>query len=147
MPSDRDEKSVEYSTLALEDVMAWLYASEINCGIASFWDGGFTLFLGDDMNGRTWEITIAAAELSTAGNLLTLAAFSLYPQSAFVKTLGFGRDPVNEKLGWRGKSPSHADMFQCEFCGAENLDCTLTEHAPGCLIPQARAAIAKADGC
>ena len=36
----------------LTDVMATLYAEEINCGCASFWDGGFEVWLGDqDYNG------------------------------------------------------------------------------------------------
>jgi hypothetical protein len=37
-------------------VMAALYADEINCGISSFWDSGFTVWIGDNMNGRkSWE--------------------------------------------------------------------------------------------
>lgn len=32
-------------------VMAALYDSEINCSLSSFWDGGFTVKLGDDING------------------------------------------------------------------------------------------------
>ena len=32
-------------------VMAELYDSEINCAVSSFWDGGFTVKLGDTVNG------------------------------------------------------------------------------------------------
>lgn len=36
----------------LLEVMAALYESEINCGVASFWDAGFDVWLGDDANGK-----------------------------------------------------------------------------------------------
>lgn len=39
--------------LNLEDVIAALYACEINCSVSSFWDGGFDVALGDSMNGVT----------------------------------------------------------------------------------------------
>jgi len=32
-------------------VLRDLYASEINCSIASFWDGGYHVKLGDNWNG------------------------------------------------------------------------------------------------
>ena len=41
--------------MKLNDVFDDLYGSEINCGVQSFWDGGWTAWLGDDMNGRVAE--------------------------------------------------------------------------------------------
>ena len=35
----------------LSHVIQKLYASEINCSISSFWDGGWDASLGDGMNG------------------------------------------------------------------------------------------------
>lgn len=35
----------------IQKVMERLYASEINCSVSSFWDGGWTVKLGDEMNG------------------------------------------------------------------------------------------------
>lgn len=35
--------------------MRALYASEINCGIESFWDGGWRVWIGDYMNGIAAE--------------------------------------------------------------------------------------------
>ena len=41
--------------MQLLEIMAALYDSEINCSLSSFWDGGFTLALGDTVNG--WKET------------------------------------------------------------------------------------------
>lgn len=35
-------------------------------------------------------------------------------------------------VGWIGRNPSHPDLFKCERCGQEHLDCTKIEHSPGC---------------
>lgn len=37
--------------MKLEDVLNLLYSKEINCSVASFWDGGWTFSLGDQANG------------------------------------------------------------------------------------------------
>lgn len=39
----------------LAEVMQRLYNSEINCGLSSFWDGGWTVWIGDELNGRHAE--------------------------------------------------------------------------------------------
>ena len=49
------------------------------------------------------------------------------------------------KAGWRGWTPS-TEMFRCEFCGQEDLDCCRIQHDDRCPIKAARAAIAKATG-
>lgn len=36
---------------ALEATLRHLYKLEINCGMASFWDGGWDVWIGDDLNG------------------------------------------------------------------------------------------------
>jgi len=36
-------------------VMKALYASEINCGVQSFWDGEWQAWIGDEMNGIKYE--------------------------------------------------------------------------------------------
>jgi len=36
------------------------------------------------------------------------------------------------RIGWTGASPSHRDLFQCERCGAEHLDCSRIQHKPDC---------------
>jgi hypothetical protein len=57
-----------------------LYASEINCGIESFWDGGFTVFLGDQMNGRKAESVFYPEELDGAAEWLMGQACRIYPE-------------------------------------------------------------------
>ncbi|MFZ2031622.1 MAG: hypothetical protein WAU68_15020 [Vitreimonas sp.] len=39
----------------LTSVLSELYDSEINAGVSSFWDDGFTLWIGDELNGRQVE--------------------------------------------------------------------------------------------
>jgi hypothetical protein len=70
----------------LEWVLTDLYSAEVNCGVESFWDGGFTVFIGDEMNGRVAEETFypdgntyGHLPLSEAGNWLWLMSRRLYP--------------------------------------------------------------------
>ena len=39
------------------DIVFLLYKHEINCGLESDWDNGFTCWLGNEYSGRTDEIT------------------------------------------------------------------------------------------
>lgn len=64
----------------MTDVMRDLYASEINCGIESFWDGGFTAWIGDDSNGIKAERGFDAQELDLVGPWLLAAAKRIYAQ-------------------------------------------------------------------
>lgn len=39
-------------------VFQWLYDHEVNISVSSFWDGGFHVAIGDDMNGYKAEDTV-----------------------------------------------------------------------------------------
>jgi hypothetical protein len=75
-----------------------LYDSEINAGMSSFWDNGFTVWIGDALNGRHTERTFWHAErrapdtFKTWDGLWTAAAewlheeaVRLYPRSEYAK--------------------------------------------------------------
>lgn len=134
------------TTLDLISIMHALYESEINCRVESFWDGGFTIYLGDDMNGLQWVATVDNGTLRAAGVPLAIAALKAYPTSGFADWLGFGGDKVKEQIGWLGVKGSTINHFQCEFCGQEHLDCTLIEHTDDYPVLACRAAVTKAEG-
>ena len=67
----------------LVEIMQALYRSEINCGVQSFWDGGFTVRLGDDLNGTTASENFEAGELGEAGEWLHEQALKHYPSSDY----------------------------------------------------------------
>ena len=80
-----------------QDILQALYDSEINCRIESFWDGGWTAWLGDDMNGfRVAEVrgrTFAECVVSLADQ-----ACAVYPESAFVERYrAVPRTPLNQQ--------------------------------------------------
>jgi len=70
--------------MELGTVIDALYASEINCSITSFWDGGIVVKLGDVMNGFKAERECATA--AEAAEFLDHAAREHYPESCY--TLG-----------------------------------------------------------
>jgi hypothetical protein len=51
-------------------VMADLYDREINCGIRFFYDGGFTVAIGDDLNGRHAEKEFRGDQLNIVAHWL-----------------------------------------------------------------------------
>ncbi|MDN5001260.1 hypothetical protein ACFQZO_10225 [Bradyrhizobium sp. GCM10027634] len=66
-----------------------LYNSEINYTIATFWDAGFRVLLGDDLNGFVAETRVPT--FTDAAQWLAIAAVTHYPDSEFAKkysTLG-----------------------------------------------------------
>jgi hypothetical protein len=74
-----------------KSVLDALYDSEINATVSSFWDGGFTVKLGDDMNGFVAEAefkTFAEAEVWLIG-----AACKHYPNSVFASAGAVGGKP------------------------------------------------------
>lgn len=71
------------TTANVQDVMIALYCSEINCGIQSFWDGGWTVWLGDDMNGRVCEES--DMKMSELPSWLHRKACEHYPHSVYAE--------------------------------------------------------------
>jgi hypothetical protein len=67
---------------ASKPVAQRLYDSEINCEISSFWDGGFTVKIGDEMNGFRAEVCVDT--FSEAEDWLAREAARLYHNSRFV---------------------------------------------------------------
>ena len=66
----------------LGHVMQALYDSEINCEVSTFWDGGFTVRLGDAMNGFVAETEAYSA--AEAAEWLDKAARQHFPGSTYV---------------------------------------------------------------
>lgn len=81
----------------LLEVMAALYESEINCGVASFWDAGFDMWLGDDANGKKAVHGFYPDDFAEAGKWLREAALKYYPDSEYAKRGG------SEKTEGKGK--------------------------------------------
>ncbi|MBR0741148.1 hypothetical protein JQ581_29875 [Bradyrhizobium liaoningense] len=71
---------MDRSAAVLQD----LYDSEINYVIAPFWDTGFTVKLGDDLNG--FVASGIADTFANAVEWLLLRAIEHYPDSVFAKT-------------------------------------------------------------
>ena len=71
----------------LAEVLQRLYDSEINCGCCSFWDAGWSAWIGDDANGYKARV----AELDSAAMVaewLHRQAIRLYPKSVYAKKYG-----------------------------------------------------------
>lgn len=66
----------------LIEVLRGLYRSEINVSIASFYDGGWTVKIGDEMNGFLAETTVDALTCGVAG-WLDSEAKRLFPNSLY----------------------------------------------------------------
>lgn len=64
---------------SLETVLDLLYRFEINCGLSSFYDGGWTVWIGDEMNGRAAEASFDRDQLHTVPAWLADNAERLYP--------------------------------------------------------------------
>jgi hypothetical protein len=60
-----------------------LYESEINYMIATFWDAGFRVLLGDDVNGFVAETRVRT--FAEAVQWLAIAAVAHCPDSEFAK--------------------------------------------------------------
>lgn len=66
--------------------MQRLYDSEINFSVSCFWDGGFTVIIGDDMNGCKYEGY--AQTWRDVEEILTREALRLYPGRKFARRYG-----------------------------------------------------------
>ena len=69
----------------LVTVMLDLFASEINSGMQSFWDGPFRVWLGDHMNGHKADGYFRENELDAAAAWLHEQALVHYPQSQYAR--------------------------------------------------------------
>ena len=67
--------------MKLNDVLDDLYGSGINCGIQSFWDGHWSAWLGDDMNGIVAKET--ELKFDDIAAWLDAAAKKHYPRSEY----------------------------------------------------------------
>ncbi len=94
------------------DVMLCLYYSEINCGVSSFWDAGFTIWLGDESNGR--DAQFFDENFSQLARWLHYEALRLYPNSTFAAF-----NPVREHMHVAGVGD---DIDTCRQCGRDIRD-------------------------
>lgn len=63
----------------LDTVLSLLYSHEINVGLSSFWDGGWSVWIGDDMNGRRAEADFLHSQFADIPAWLADNAERLYP--------------------------------------------------------------------
>jgi len=76
--------------LSLEQVLDALYDSELNFSIASFWDNGLDVKLGDEMNG--WDAEGSVQTAAEAAEWLDRKARAIYPKSKYAT----GKDRIGE---------------------------------------------------
>jgi hypothetical protein len=70
---------VKKMTPTLESILTELYKHEINCSINSEWDAGWTIRLGDEMNGYKESIYIEGEEVNLIGSTLIAMVGKQYP--------------------------------------------------------------------
>lgn len=70
--------------LVLEEVLAKLYKSELNCEVGSFWDGQWRVRLGDSQNG--FVATEDGLHLPEVAPWLIAAVQEHCPASEFAKS-------------------------------------------------------------
>ena len=71
---------------SLEALLSDIYRSEINISITSFWDDGYTVKLGDEMNG--FRVTLRVRDGHNIVDLPAIiknAVIRYYPNSDFAK--------------------------------------------------------------
>lgn len=67
------------------EILNALYASEINCRVESFFDDGWTGWLGDEMNGFRFA-KVRGNTFAECVNRLAGQACAVYPTSDFAET-------------------------------------------------------------
>lgn len=72
-------------TPSLISIIQALYRSEINCSISCFWDAGWDVKVGDEINGWRAQTNFANDKLGDAGPWLIAAAKRAWPDSEFAK--------------------------------------------------------------
>jgi hypothetical protein len=68
----------------IDKYLRLLYDSEINVGIESYWDGGWTARLGDETNGYI-SVEYHLETLGSAVTWLCQEAYKRFPDSVFAK--------------------------------------------------------------
>ena len=76
----------------LTSVLQELYRREVNCRVQSFWDCGFRITLGDDLNGALASFDVRTEELPAAGQRLWDLACQHFP--------GLGEPKATEPGFW-----------------------------------------------
>ncbi len=79
---------------ALAEALCALYRSEINCGLSSFWDGGWDVWIGDDMNGYAARQQFLDEDFDQIAPWLLAEAKRIYPESDLARA---GRVPGVEE--------------------------------------------------
>jgi hypothetical protein len=64
---------------SLSAILDALYSHEINVGMQSFWDAGWTVWLGDEMNGSRTEREFDRDQFDLIPQWLKRTAEDLYP--------------------------------------------------------------------
>lgn len=70
---------------SLTDVMRALYDSEFDCGMQSFWDGGFEVWLGGGQNPVDIKESFSAGQYDDAAAWLDAEVRSRYPGSLYAR--------------------------------------------------------------
>lgn len=73
--------------LTLESVIRRAYASEINVGLQSFWDAGFHVWIGDDVNGLQAQDNFAVEDLADVPAWIDEAIRRIYSDSDYAEGL------------------------------------------------------------
>ncbi len=70
----------------LESELQLIYDSEINVRIESFWDGGYRVAVGDELNGLHWHKD-AKGDVAAILPALQSLIKAHYPDSTYAKSL------------------------------------------------------------
>ena len=102
--------------LDLASELQKIYDSEINVRISWFWDAGFTVQLGDTMNGFLAEETVASAAEILPWLQAAIAHF--YPDSDYTR----GLDPDTRERSAKAtfRPPRVGASVRCPHCGSPN---------------------------
>lgn len=71
--------------MTLEQILAHMYASEINCRIDCFWDAGWNVWLGDETNGWTEKAGAEGGHEADIASTLHRMIVQHFPDSDYVK--------------------------------------------------------------
>ena len=66
--------------MTLAETMCLLYRNEINCGMSSFWDAGWHVWIGDHMNGHDATEDFLDEHCDQIAPWLLSEAKRLYPE-------------------------------------------------------------------